>query len=168
MLKHSFDFAFMGAAPLLARGCFPWLVNSLPQWKEPMDLNLRIIHARDFLKTTPTFEVDLETSKQFFLMLARENMAPRQYDLLVDVRSTTGHLSLVDVIDVVQVVIEHPDSFQSKIAILTSPGVKLENARFAALYANNRGFQMAAFTDFEETINWLMTSSEASSEGGAS
>jgi hypothetical protein len=133
-----------------------------------MDLNLRIIHARDFLKTTPTFEVDLESSKQFFLKLARENVAPRQYDLLVDVRSTTGHLSLADVIDVVRVVIDHPDSFRSKIAVLTTPGVKFENAKFAALYVNNRGFQMAAFTDFEETINWLMTSSEAPPAGGVS
>jgi len=33
------------------------------------------------------------------------------------------------------------------------------------LYANNRGFCVAAFKDFEETINWLMTSSELTSEG---
>jgi hypothetical protein len=67
---------------------------------------------------------------------------------------------------VIKVLIEHRDSFRSKIAILTTPGVKFENAKFAALYANNRGFQVAAFTDFEETINWLMTSSEFPSGGG--
>jgi hypothetical protein len=133
-----------------------------------MDLNIRIIHARDFLKTTPTFQVDLETSKQFILNLARENAAPRQYDLLIDLRGTTGNLSLPDVTEVVKVVIDHPDSFRSKIAILTTPGIKFENAQFGALYASNRGFQMAAFTDFEETINWLTASSEAPSEGGAS
>jgi hypothetical protein len=120
-----------------------------------MDLNMRIIHARDFLTTTPTFEVDLETSKQFFLQLARENAAPRQYDLLIDLRRTTGHLSFLEITEVVKVVIEHQDSFRSKIAILTTPGVKFESARFGALYANNRGFHMAAFTDFEEAINWL-------------
>jgi hypothetical protein len=133
-----------------------------------MDLNIRIISARDFLKTTPTFRIDLQTSKQFFLKLARENAAPRQYDLLIDLRRTTGNLSLPDVVEVVKVLIEHRDSFRSKVAILTTPGLKFENAKFAALYANNRGFQMAAFTDFEETINWLMTLSEAPSEGGSS
>jgi hypothetical protein len=133
-----------------------------------MDLNIRIIHAHDFLKTTPTFQVDLETSKQFILKLARENAAPRQYDLLIDLRGTTGNLSLLDVTEVVKVVIDHPDSFRSKIAILTTPGIKFENAQFGALYASNRGFEMAAFTDFEETINWLISSSEAPSEGGAS
>jgi len=133
-----------------------------------MDLNLRIIHARDFLKTTPTFQVDLETTKQFFLKLARENAPPRRNGLLIDLRGTTGELSLPEITEVVKVLIEHRDSFRLKIAILTTPGVKFENAKFAALYANNRGFQVAAFTDFEETIKWMMTSSEALSEGGAS
>jgi len=133
-----------------------------------MDLNIRVIHARDFLKTTPTFKVDLETSKRFFLKLARENEPPRRYDLLIDLRGTTGGLSLPEITEVVKVLIEHRDSFRSKIAILTTPGVKFENAKFAALYANNRGIQVAAFTDFEETINWMMTSSEAPSKEGAS
>src|SRR5262245_30510245 len=69
---------------------FPWLVNSLPQWRKPMDLNIRIIRARDFLKATPSFQVDLEKTKQFFLKLARENAPPREYDLLIDLRGTTG------------------------------------------------------------------------------
>jgi hypothetical protein len=134
-----------------------------------MDLNIRIISGRDFLKTTPTFQVDLETSKEFFLKLARENAAPRQYDLLIDLRRTTGNLSFPEIAEVVKLVIEHRDSFRSKIAILTTPGVKFENAKFAALYANNRGFQVAAFTEFEETMNWLMTLYETpSEEGGAS
>jgi hypothetical protein len=133
-----------------------------------MDLNLRIIRARDFLKATPTFQLDLETSKRFFLKLALENAPPRRYDLLIDFRGTTGDLSLPEITEVVKVLIEHRDSFWSKIAILTTPGVKFENAKFAALYANNRSFQVAAFTEFEETINWLMTSSEALSEGDAS
>lgn len=127
-----------------------------------MDLNIRIIHARDFLKTTPTFEVDLETTKQFLLNLVRANAAPRMYDLLIDFRRTTGRLSLVDITELIDVMIEHRDSFRSKIAILTTPGVKFENAQFAALYADNRGFKVAAFTDFEETMNWLMASEKLS------
>src|SRR5262249_13215455 len=109
---------------------------------------------------TPTMEVGLETSKQFFLELARENSAPRQYDLLIDLRYTIGHLSFSDTVEVVKIVIELRDSFRSKIAILTTPGVKFENAQFAALYASNRGFKVAAFTDFEETVNWLTSSTE--------
>ena len=66
-------------APFLSKRSLrlPWLVNPLPQWTEFMDLNLRIIHAREFLKTTPTHEVDLESSKKFFLKLAQANAAPQ-------------------------------------------------------------------------------------------
>src|SRR5215510_617385 len=82
---------------------FPWLVNSLPQWRKPMDLNIRIIRARDFLKATPSFQVDLEKTKQFFLKLARENAPPREYDLLIDLRGTTSELSLPEITEVVKV-----------------------------------------------------------------
>jgi hypothetical protein len=129
-----------------------------------MDLNIRIINARDFLKTTPTHEVDLETSKQFFLKLAQANAAPRQYDLLIDLRQTTGRLTLAEITEVIKVVIEHRESFRSKIAVLTTPGIRFDNAQFAALYANNRGFRVAAFTDFEETMNWLMPSTEMTAD----
>jgi len=133
-----------------------------------MDLNTRIIQAKDFLKASPTGEYDLEMAKQWLLELARENAAPRQYDVLIDVRGASLSLSLADITELVQVMIETRDSFRSKIAILTTPGVKFENAQFGALYAGNRGIQVAAFTDFEETINWLMSLSDAPSEGGAS
>lgn len=48
-----------------------------------MNLNLRLIHAKDFLQMTPTGEIDLETSKRFLLKFALENGSPSQYDVLV-------------------------------------------------------------------------------------
>jgi hypothetical protein len=44
--------------------------------------------------------------------------------------------------------------------MLTLPGQRFDNAKFLELYANNRGFRVAAFKDFEEAMNWLMTSTE--------
>jgi hypothetical protein len=125
-----------------------------------MDLNLRVIHSRDFLKATPTGEIDLETSKEALLKLASENSAPGQYDMLIDARHMTGHLKLADISELVNVMIEHRDSFRSKLAILTRPGIGFDHAKFMELYANNRGFQVAAFTDFEEAIGWLMALTE--------
>jgi hypothetical protein len=127
-----------------------------------MDLNLRVIHARDFLKVTPTGEIDLETSKQALMKLASENSAPRQYDILVDARHTTGYLKLAEISELVNEMIEHRDSFRAKLAILARPGLDFDQAKFMELYASNRGFQVAAFTDFEEAIDWLMASTESS------
>lgn len=125
-----------------------------------MDLNIRVIHSRDFLKATPSGEQDLEASKQVLLTLALENSASGQYDILIDVRQAISHLSLTDVTELVDVMIEHRDSFRSQLAILTQPEATLEIARFMELYAGNRGFQVAAFKDFEEAMNWLMSSTE--------
>ncbi|HZF41631.1 MAG TPA: hypothetical protein VE715_22620 [Blastocatellia bacterium] len=129
-----------------------------------MDLNIRVIHARDFLKVTPTGEVELETSKKTLLNLASLNAAPRQYDILIDTRQKTGYLTLADITELVEVMLEHRDSFRSKLAILALPGLGFDHAKFLELYATNRGFHVAAFMDFEEAMNWLMASTELTSE----
>jgi hypothetical protein len=126
-----------------------------------MDLNLRLIHANDFLKTRPSGEYDLEMTKRLLLELARENSSPIKYDILIDVRAATGNLTLIDITELVQVMIENRDSFRSKLVVLTSHGRQFDNARFMALYAGNRGFQVGAFNEFEEAISWLMISAEA-------
>jgi len=125
-----------------------------------MNLNVRVIRSQDFLKATPSGELDLEASKQLLLALAMKNSASDQYDILVDARHATSRLSLTDVAELVDVMIENRDSFRSQLAILTRPESTLEIAKFMELYAGNRGFQVAAFKDFEEAINWLMNSTE--------
>jgi hypothetical protein len=123
-----------------------------------MDLNFRIIHAKDFLKARPTGEYDLEMAKQVLLELAWENAAPGQYDVLIDVRGASMSFSFVDITELVQVMINNRDSFRSKLAILTVPGQRFDTAKFMELYADNRGFRVAAFEDFEKALNWLAAS----------
>jgi len=125
-----------------------------------MNLNVRVIHSQDFLKATPSGELDLEASKQLLLDLAMKNSASGQYDILVDARQATSNLSLTDVAELVDVMVEHRDSFRSQLAILTRPESTLELTKFMELYAGNRGFQVAAFKDFEEAMNWLMNSTD--------
>jgi hypothetical protein len=125
-----------------------------------MDLNLRLIHARDFLKTTPEGELDLATSKRVLLKLASESAAPRQYDILIDIRQTTVRLTFMEITELVDVMIEHRESFRSKLAILNRPEATLELGKFMELYAGNRGFQVGAFKDYEEAMNWLMASND--------
>ena len=120
-----------------------------------MDLNLRLIRSKEFIKASPTGKFDLEMGKQLLLKLARENAAPRQYDVLIFEARPTLSLSLVDITSLAQVMIENRDSFREKLAILTSFGRQYYNAKFMELYAGNRGFQVAAFEYFEEALNWL-------------
>ena len=127
-----------------------------------MELNMRMIRAKEFLKTAPSGELDLETSKRVLLKLALKSSAPSQYDILIDLRGATSFLSIFDVAKLVQVMIEHRESFRSKLAILTIPGHRFDIAKFMEMCAEYRGFDVAAFKDFEEAMNWLMTSTELS------
>jgi hypothetical protein len=133
-----------------------------------MDLNIRLIHSRDFIRTTPEGDLDLAMSKEIILRLAVENARPGQYDILIDIRGTTKRLSHFDVANLVQVMIDHRESFRSRLAILIEPGERFDDAKFMELYAGNRGFQIGAFNDFEEAMGWLVTSSELTSEEGIS
>jgi hypothetical protein len=132
-----------------------------------MDLSVRIIQARDFLKVTPTGEVELEKSKKSLMALVSLNAAPRQYDVLIDTRQKTGYLTLADIAELVDLMLEHRDSFRSKLAVLARPGLGFDHAKFMELYATNRGFRVAAFADFEAAINWLTTSVELDPTGEA-
>jgi hypothetical protein len=122
-----------------------------------MELDLRIIQQNEFLKMMPSGEIDLEQSKRLLLRLAALNKPPACRDVLLDCRTTNTRLSVTNVIELVRVMIDHRESFRNKLAILTQPGPQRELARFIQLYAGNRGFQVAAFDDFESAILWLVT-----------
>jgi hypothetical protein len=132
-----------------------------------MDLKLRIIHARDFLKLTPTGEVEFEASKRSLLEIASLNALPSQHDLLIDTRHKTGFLTLTEIAELVDALLENRELFRSKLAILAKPGQGLDNAKFAELYATNRGFRVAAFTEFEDVMTWLTNTAELTAESGS-
>ena len=131
-----------------------------------MDLNVRIIHHQDFLKTTPSGEIDLDQSKQILLSLASVNQPPNQYDVLLDMRNSTSRLTILNITQLVDVMIHNRTSFRHKLAILTHQGPSLELAKFMEVYAQNRGFQVAAFDSFEAAILWLSTITDVASEEG--
>ena len=129
-----------------------------------MDIDIRIIQHKEFFKTTPSGEIDMEKSKQILLKLAALNKPPGKRDVLLDFRSTTTSLTIGNITELVQLMINHRDSFHNKLAILTPPGSQHALAAFMGLYAGNRGFQVAAFDTFEAAILWLATISDITPE----
>ena len=122
-----------------------------------MDLDIRIIQHNEFLKMTPSGQIDLGTSKQLLLRLASLNKSPSNQDVLIDLRTTTARLTITDITQLVELMIDHRNSFRNKLAILTQSDAQLEIAEFMELYAGNRGFQVTAFDSFEAAVLWLAT-----------
>jgi hypothetical protein len=122
-----------------------------------MDLDIRIIQHNEFLKTTPSGQIDLKTSKRVLHRLASLNRLPSKRDVLLDLRDTTSGLTILDITELVELMIKHRDSFRNKLAIITKTGTPHQLAAFMETYAVNRGFHVAAFDNFEAAILWLAT-----------
>jgi hypothetical protein len=129
-----------------------------------MDLDIRVIQHKEFLKTTPNGRIDLKTSKRVLLKLASLNKPPSNRDVLLDLRDTTNRLTILDVTELVELMIQHRDSFRNKLAIISETGTPHQLTTFMETYAVNRGFQVAAFDNFEAAILWLATTIDVTSE----
>jgi hypothetical protein len=129
-----------------------------------MDLQLRIIHATDFLKARPTGEIDLEHAKQVLTSLAAANRPPRDRDILLDLRAAEGSkLETMELVRLVRLMVENMPSFQHKLALLLAPDDPGYRAALLEHLADSRGFNVEVFKDFEQAMTWLMTSTPISS-----
>jgi hypothetical protein len=120
-----------------------------------MPINVKIIHTKDFIKTTATGILDFEASKQSILDIASHITQPGEYDVLVDTRAAEATLSITDLYELGQSLADHPALHQSKIGILV-PERAMDQAAFFETVAVNRGFRIKAFTNFEQAITWLV------------
>jgi len=88
--------------------------------------------------------------------IARLNTPDVLHDILVDIRETEPGLSLSDIYELVTAVGNHRQAFRKKIVILLGAQHDFDKARFLEMCASNRGYNVNAFDDFEESVNWLM------------
>ena len=120
-----------------------------------MPVNIKVIHTKDFLKTTITGVLDFAASKQALLDIASQIEQPGEYEILVDTREAKTILSVVDSVEMGKALAAHPSLRRSKIAILTSMG-DVKQANFLETVIVNRAVSAKAFTVFEEAITWLV------------
>ena len=125
-----------------------------------MATKIKVITGADFLEITPEGVINLETSRQLLIQIARTEQSPVDYELLVDFRDTHNHLSTMDVYQLAAELVNHGDTFRRKAALLVLPGVNFDHARFFETCAHNRGFAAHAFTDYEKAMRWLLSAED--------
>ena len=126
-----------------------------------MPAKIRIIHAQDFLKATPEGKLDLEESTRILLEIAAMIVPQDDYDLIIDTRKAHSVMSPTDMLLLVQEVSTFGEKFRKKTAVIC-PRERFDHARFLELCASNRGYEIHAFTAYEEAIDWLYSSTEVS------
>jgi len=125
-----------------------------------MATKIKVITGADFLEITPEGVINLETSRQLLVEIAKTEQPPVDYDLLVDFRDTRSHLSVLDVYQLAAELVNHGDTYRRKAALLVLPGVNFDHASFFETCAHNRGFAAHAFTDYEKAMRWLLSTEE--------
>jgi hypothetical protein len=122
-----------------------------------MATKIKIITIRDFLEVTPDGIINMSTSRQLLVDIAKAEHFPVDYDLLIDFRDTQWHMSVSDLYQLAAELCQHGDTFRRKVALLVLPGVNFNPASFLETCSHNRGFSINAFTDYEKAIRWVLS-----------
>jgi len=125
-----------------------------------MATKIKVITATDFMEVTPEGVINLTTSRQLLVDIAKAENQPADYELLVDFRDTQSQLSILDVYQLAAELVQHGDTFRRKAALLVLPGVNFDRASFFKTCSHNRGFAAHAFTDYEKAMRWLLSAED--------
>jgi hypothetical protein len=121
-----------------------------------MPTKIKIITAGDFFEVTPAGIINLATSRQLLLDIAKAEHPPVDYELLIDFRDTEPLLTVSDLYDLAAELCNHGDTFRRKVALLVVPGINFEQASFFETCSHNLGFSVNAFMDYEKAMRWLL------------
>jgi len=125
-----------------------------------MATKIKIINAGDFVEVTAEGIVNITTSRKLLADIAKAEIEPVDYELLIDFRNTQINLSIVDMYQLASELYQHGDTFRRKVALLVLPGVNFDRASFFETAAHNRGYSVDAFTDYEKAIHWILSAED--------
>ena len=119
-----------------------------------MTANVKVIQAHEFVRARPGGVLNLEASEELLLEIARAAEGLDRVEVLIDTRSADGQLGAADLWFLADRLARHRHAFSGKTAVLC-PMERFDRARFFALLADSKGFDVEAFTSYEEAIAWL-------------
>ena len=120
-------------------------------------LKLQIIKAADFIKSTPSGDLDVKASRQVLAQIAAAGANLHDYTVLIDLRQVKARLSTTDTFNLATELLEYGETFHRKTAVLARAEQDIDLMTFFETVAKNRGFRVKAFTDFEEAMTWLLS-----------
>jgi DNA-binding response OmpR family regulator len=118
---------------------------------------LQIIKAGDFIKSTPTGDLDMKASKEGLAHIAAVGADLKDYTVLIDLRDVKSRLSGADIYQLAYELAKYGETFYRKTAVLARADEDIDQAMFFEIAAQNRGFKVKTFTVFEDAIIWLST-----------
>jgi hypothetical protein len=119
-----------------------------------MPSDIRIIRAHEFIRATIDGHFDLEQTKSVLLQIATAAAPASGYDVILDTRKMESELDVSDLWELAAELHKYREAFARKTAVL-GPPERSDYGGFFALCAQERGFDVRAFTHFGDAMEWL-------------
>ena len=119
-----------------------------------MPATVKVIQAREFVRARPGGVLNLEASEQLLFDIANAAHGLGNCEILIDTRQAQGQLGAADLWFLADRLGRHRHAFSGKTAVLC-PVERFDRARFFSLLAESKGFDVEAFTSYEEAMAWL-------------
>jgi len=117
-------------------------------------IDVKIVPAREFIRTNANGEFDLEGTKELFLSVFAKMKDANVSEVIMDVREASSKLTAFEISELFSV-LDRESWSALKIAIVNRPKDDFDRAKYFELCAHNRGYQVGAFQDYEEAVTWL-------------
>jgi DNA-binding response OmpR family regulator len=119
------------------------------------NLKLLIVKGGEFIVSTPSGELDMNTSAEGLAEIAELGSDLQNYVVLIDLRDVKSRLSTSEIYQLATELVKYGETFYRKTAVLARADEDFDQATFFETVARNRGFRVRAFTVFEDSIVWL-------------
>ena len=100
-------------------------------------------------------EIDFNDSLKILKNVAEKSKNGKVKNMLVDVRNFVSVLSVPEIYEVISELGKYREQFNRKIAVVYGLHYDEDKARFFEMSAQNRGFLINAFADYDEAVKWL-------------
>ena len=120
-----------------------------------MTTNVKVITARDFIRARPDGHAYLDRAEQLLAEIAQAGDGLDDFAVLIDTREVSGALSATELWTLAEKLVKFRHTFAKHTAVLC-PIEKFDRTRFFALCAENYGFNIRAFTSYEDAMEWLI------------
>lgn len=124
-----------------------------------MPAEIRVIHAHQFVEATPEGDLDLMRTKAVLLEVAAATAPSAECDVILNTLDATSEMSVSDLWYLAAELHRFRDAFSKKTAVV-APSERFDHAGFFALCAQERGFDVRAFTTLGEAMAWLAESDD--------
>lgn len=119
---------------------------------------LKIIRSVDYLDISDDGGINFEASRKNLSEISGRGSTPANYEVLLDFRRTQWVLSTEEIYYLVEVLINNPETYRDKIALLVLPGVNFDSGYFQELCSSNQAVFVRTFTNYEDAIQWFYSS----------